>query len=76
MPRRESVSATWRKIRRPPASGMYSSRSCAPEPVIVTTAGTRPLAPVGMVSVPLSACPAGVRTVTSVAVYGAPAGAE
>jgi len=33
------VSAIWRKIRMPPAKGMYSSRSCWPDPVMVTTAG-------------------------------------
>src|SRR5688500_1550140 len=41
-----------------------------------TTAGTRPDAFFGTVSVPASVCPAGVGMVTSTAVYGASAGAE
>ena len=55
-----------------------SSRSCPPEPVIVTIAGTlfSLLAPFGKVSVPASVCPMGVVTVTFVAVYGASFGAE
>ncbi len=65
IPRRPSVSATCRKGRYPPATGMYSSRSCAPEPVMVTTAGQRAAAPMGLVSVPVSTCPARVGTVTS-----------
>ena len=57
---------------------MFSSRSCGPDPVTVTTAATRcvALAPLGSVSVPASVCPAGVGTVTLSAVYGASAGAE
>jgi hypothetical protein len=52
------------------------SRSCALEPVMVTTAGTGPVAFLGRVSVPASVWPAAVSIHTSRAVYGASAGAE
>ncbi len=76
MPTRLSVSATCRKTRRPPTSGMYSSRSCWPEPVIVTTAGSGPRAFNGFVRVPPSVMPPGPLNETSSAVYGASRGAE
>ena len=54
---------------------MYSSRSCAPLPVMLMATGRRPRAATGFVNVPPSECPNVVGTVTCSAEYGAPAGA-
>ena len=76
-------SATTKRVRQlakrtivPRAPPSARRDPAEPEPVIVTTAGARPpTRPRGIVSVPVSRRPAGVRTTTSSAVYGASRGA-